>query len=522
MSHNKSGLGKVFGLVAISTVASKFVGLARDIVVLSAFGTSYIADAYNFAYLLTGNIFVLFGGLGGPFHSSAVAILASRKNQINVGALASQILAITAIVTVILSAVAWFLAPYIVPWLAPATGHPIEYKHEFWQLTVAQLRIMLPLIVVAGLVGIFYGIANIYDKYFWPSIAPAAASAAIIVAVLFFRDQLGLCLAFGTLAGAILQLLIQIPQVVRSDLKWSLPTKLEPGCASFFTMLWPAVISTSIGQLTVYVDAFFTSQLQEGAWTAIFNANKLVQLPLGVLVTAMIVPILARFTLQVAEQKIDDLKAELRRALRFLWFLALPISAILLAIPSTIISLLFERGHFNDMSRDLMTTALVFLIPSVFFYVARDLVTRVFYAHHDTQTPYLVGMGAIVLKYILDWALIGPFGVGGITLSTTFVTIFNLSLLGFLLRKKIGSLEWGPMLTPVAIMLFASAACGATTYFVHQIILAQFAHTSWPILFAVTSLASLSGLFTYLLVCLVSRLDEPMMLLSRLKAKFAK
>jgi putative peptidoglycan lipid II flippase len=522
MTQNKSGLGKVFGLVAISTVASKFVGLARDIVVLSAFGTSYIADAYNFAYLLTGNIFVLFGGLGGPFHSSAVAILASRKNQVNVGALASQILTITALVTVILSAVAWLLAPIIVPLLAPATGHPIEYKHEFWQLTVTQLRIMLPLIVIAGLVGIFYGIANIFDKYFWPSIAPAAASAAIIVAVLFFRDQLGLCLAFGTLVGAVLQLVIQIPQVVRSGLKWSLPTKLEPGCASFFTMLWPAVISTSIGQLTVYVDAFFTSQLQEGAWTAIFNANKLVQLPLGVLVTAMIVPILARFTLQVAEQKIADLKLELRRALRFLWFLALPISAILLAMPGTIISLLFERGHFNDMSRDLMTTALVFLIPSVFFYVARDLVTRVFYAHHDTQTPYLVGMAAIVLKFILDWALIGPFGVGGITLSTTFVTIFNLSLLSYLLTKKIGTLEWQSLAQPVAIMLTASALCGGATYYVHQIILGQFVHPNWLALFAATSLASLSGLAAYLAVCFATRLDEPLMLVNSLRAKLGK
>lgn len=69
----KPGLGKVFGLVAILTVLSKFAGLARDILVLQAFGTSTVADAYNYAYVLTGNILILFGGLGGPFHSSTVA-----------------------------------------------------------------------------------------------------------------------------------------------------------------------------------------------------------------------------------------------------------------------------------------------------------------------------------------------------------------------------------------------------------------------------------------------------------------
>ncbi len=175
-------------------------------------------------------------------------------------------------------------------------------------------------------------------------------------------------------------------------------------------MLWPAAVSTSIGQLTVYVDSLFASQVQTwteyagGAWTAIVNSNRLVQLPLGVLLTAMLVPILPRFTEQVVNNQIDELKAEFRRSLRILWFLSLPMAGILIALPAPILSLLFQHGHFTQKDTDLFSVALVWLVPSIIFYVGRDLITRVFYAHQDSTTPYRVAMVAIVLKGLLDWA----------------------------------------------------------------------------------------------------------------------
>src|SRR5262249_8427565 len=150
-------------------------------------------------------------------------------------------------------------------------------------------------------------------------------------------------------------------------------------------MLWPAFFSTSVGTLTSYVDMAFALGLAvQGSWTAITMSNRVVQLPLGILLTAMLVPILPRFTEQVTSGKIDDLKGELRRALKVLWFLALPITAILLVLPQQIITVLFMRGHFDAASAALVTLALIYLVPSIFFYVARDLMTRVFYAFQDS------------------------------------------------------------------------------------------------------------------------------------------
>lgn len=509
-------LGKIFGLVAVLTVLSKFAGLARDIIVLQAFGTSMVADAYNYAYVLTGNILILFGGLGGPFHSSTVAVLTPRKNDPTIGRLTGQLLVFTCLVLGLVTLAVWLLAPYLVSLIAPATGHPVTYKLLLWHETVSQLRIMLPLIVIAGVVGISYGVLNIYGQFFWPSLSPAIASLAIIVAILGFADTTGgLCLAWGTTIGAVGQMMAQVPGLVKSKLKWGVPLEPQPGLAEYFKMLWPAAISTSVGQLTIYVDMFFTSQLHEGSWTAIVNANRLIQLPLGVLLTAMLVPILPRFTEQVANKQIDDLKADFRRALRFLWFLALPVSALLLAIPGPIIQLLFQRGHFDESSKILVTTALVFLVPSIFFYVARDLITRVYYAHQDSTTPYRIAMLAIVLKAILDWALVGPLGVGGISLATTLITIFNLSLLTFFLREKIGLLGFFSFKKPLAIMFIASALCGLISYYSQQAISIWVHWPSLPGLIISVGLSSALGLSAYTAICLLFKLEEPRLLAQR-------
>src|SRR5690606_17653930 len=99
-------------------------------------------------------------------------------------------------------------------------------------------------------------------------------------------------------------------------------------------------------------------------------------------------------------------------------------------------------------SKDMVVLALTYLIPSVFFYVARDLLTRIFYAHQDSTTPFRIGMAAIGVKALSDYLLVGPLGLGGIALSTTITTIFNMTMLSILCTKKIGSLHLHKLIRP--------------------------------------------------------------------------
>lgn len=519
----REGLAKTFGLVAFLNVISKVVGLVRDIVVLQVFGTSLVTDAYFYGYQFTGNILVLFGGLGGPFHSAGVAVLSSQPEGDEKRKLVGQLLLLTFAAGSLISIALYFAAPYLVPIVFPGTGQPLAERQKLWDAIVVQLRFMVPLILIAGLVGLGAGISNSYKEFTWPSLSPAVASIAIVVACLFFPDQAGLCLAIGTLIGAIGQLLVQIPGALRAKPKFDFSFKWRPGLKEYLLMIGPAAVGTSIGQLNVFTDSFFISSLAPGSLTALQNANRLLQLPLGVLLTAMLVPILPRFTEQVVANEIDDLKAEYRKALRILWFTVLPLVTMLLAIPNPIIKLLFERGHFDANSRALVVLGLTYLVPSAFFYVARDLLTRVFYAHKDTQTPFKVGLCSVAVKMCADYLLVGPLGIGGIALSTTLVTIFNMTLLSHLLRRKIGPLGLTSLIRPAIIMLIGSVGCGFTAYYVQSFFENMIKLPSGVGAFASLAVsiavAGAAGLTVFVSVCLAAKLEEPNLVLKRFMRK---
>jgi putative peptidoglycan lipid II flippase len=531
--QSSPALGKTFSLVALLTFLSKFIGMARDIIVLQAFGAGIVTDAYNYATLLTGNILVLFGGLGGPFHQSTVAVVQPRKESKDVGKLIFQIVSVTALILGVITAVVWLSEPYVVAAIIQRMGH-----FDLWNLAGTQLQIMLPLVLISGVIGILYGISNVYGEYTWPSLSPALASIAIIIAVLCFKDQLGMCLAWGTLLGAVAQLVAQLPATL-PHMRWQLSLKPEPGVKEYTHMLWPAAISTSIGTLTVYVDGFFASSIKlgseynGGAWTAIVNSNRLVQLPLGILLTAMLVPILPRFTEQVSENRIDDLKAEFRRGLRILWFLSLPIAGILMALPGPILGLLFQHGHFTEKDTELFSVALIWLVPMIVFYVGRDLITRVFYAYQDSKTPYRVAMAAIVLKAILDWVLVAPLGVGGISLATTLITVFNLTCLGLLLRRKIGNLGTTLLIKPFSIMIAGSIIGSIAAYATYNFIFWHIPRVHVVSLaFAIGVASAVAGIvydacaigvasavagIMYVGICIGCKLEEPQEVLKRLR-----
>jgi putative peptidoglycan lipid II flippase len=565
-------LGKTFSIVAILTVLSKVIGLVRDIVVAHAYGTGIVADAYNYAYLFTGNILILFGGLGGPFHSSTVAILTPRKDDQNAGKIIMQVLIFTFLGLAAVSVLAFLVAPPVISAMAasyrgqiafdslpealrlksmaeaslaggafgthfavpsaqlhfadlPAglkTG-VLNYLADMYQgQLLKQFWIMLPLIIISGLVGISYGVLNVYNRIFWPSLSPAIASLAIIVVVMAADPQTavfsGIPLAVGTLIGALGQLLAQIPDTLKTKLKWEFSLKSEEGCHEYREMIWPAVFSTSVGQLIVYVDMFFTlnGPIGQGGWTAILMSNRLVQLPLGVLLTAMLVPILPRFTEQVNAGALADLKEEMRRSLRILWFLSLPLTVFFLVIPAPIIRLLFQHGEFTTESTGLVTLALLLLAPSIFFYVARDLVTRVFYAFKDSKTPFHVALIAIVVKAVLDYFLVyhTKLGVGAISLASTVITLVNLSLLTYFLKKKVGLLGFSLLVKPLAIMFTAAACCGGTTWWIMQLF-GDSGHLNRLQLFCSIGLAACAGGLVYLAVCLACKLQEPIMVAAR-------
>ena len=157
------------------------------------------------------------------------------------------------------------------------------------------------------------------------------------------------------------------------------------------------------------------------------------------MVTAFLVPLFPIFARLVADKDYDGIRSYFNKGVGVLFFAAIPIIIGILTVGYDSVKLVFERGAFDETATFMVSEALWFLSVSILPYVFRDSITRVYYSFNDSKTPFTVAFSSIVLKFFLNWLLISKmhFGIGGITLSTSIVTLFNAVVLGILISKKI-------------------------------------------------------------------------------------
>ena len=436
------GVLKAAWLIAVVTIVSKLIGFIRDVVIANYYGASMVSDAYYYAYQILSLSLILLGGVGGPFHSATVAIFSKlipnieEKPTEEVNRLYSTFMNATIICFIILSLIIFLFPKQIMGLIISGNSE------QMITLAAEHLRIMTPLLIIGGIVGIYYGLLIIYKQFMLPNLSPIIMSLAIIViAVLAPNDNKGYALAWATTIGAILQWVIQYPNVRKLGyrLKPVLEIQNNPHFKEICELLFPAVLSSTVGQIHIYVDMFFTSSISEGAWTAIGYANRVFQFPVGILVTAFLVPLFPIFAKLVAQKDYDGIRNYFNKGVGVLFFASIPIIIGILVVGLDAVKLVFERGEFDQNASFMVAEALWFLSVSIIPYVFRDSITRVYYSFNDSKTPFMVALSSVALKFLLNWIFISKmhFGIGGITLSTSFVTLFNAIILGVFITRKI-------------------------------------------------------------------------------------
>lgn len=468
-NENKSpSVLKAAWIIAVVTIVSKLIGFVRDIIIANYYGAAMVSDAYYYAYQIPSLSLILLGGVGGPFHSATVAIFSKlipnlqEKPSEHVNKLYSTFMTATIIFFLALSAI-MFIFPRQIMGLIISGGSP-----DMINLAATHLKIMTPLLVIGGIVGIYYGILIIYRQFMLPNLSPIIMSLAIIGVVIAAQsDQKGYALAWATTIGAILQLIIQYPNIRKLGykLKPNFAFTNNPEFKEICELLFPAVLSSTVGQIHIYVDMFFTSSISEGAWTAIGYANRVFQFPVGILVTAFLVPLFPIFAKLVADKDYNGIKNYFNKGVGVLFFGAIPIIIGILVVGMDAVRLVFERGLFDEKATFMVTEALWFLSVSIIPYVFRDSITRVYYSFNDSKTPFVVAFSSIVLKLVLNYVLISKmhFGIGGITLSTSLVTLFNACVLGMFITKKM-DMDYKSLFINLLKMVVAGVITGGICY----------------------------------------------------------
>lgn len=460
-SEDKSaGILKAAWMIALVTIVSKLIGFVRDVVIANYYGTSLVSDAYFYAYQIPALSIILLGGVGGPFHSATVAIFSKLipdlkdKPTDELNKLYSTFMTTTIILFTVLAVLCYFFAPQIMGVIASG-GDP-----ELINLAAEHLQIMSPVLVIGGIVGIYYGLLVTYRYFMLPNVSPIIMSLVIIIMVMTSgkNDHAGITLALATTIGAICQWIVQFPKIRQLGyrLKPNLDVTHNKNFQNICELLFPAVLSSTVGQIHIYVDMFFASSLREGAWTAIGYANRVFQFPVGILVTAFLVPLFPIFSRLVMEKDYEGIKNYFNKGVGVLFFGAIPIIIGILVLGIDGISLIFERGAFDAKATFMVAEALWFLSVSILPYVFRDSITRVYYSFNDSKTPFVVAFTSIVLKVFLNILFINILGmsIGGITLSTSLVTLFNACVLGTLIGRKI-KLNYGELFKNLLKMIAA-------------------------------------------------------------------
>lgn len=434
------GLLKAAGWIAVVILVSKVVGFLRDVVVANYYGASSVSDAYFYAYQIPALAVVILGGVGGPFHSATVAVFSKLIDDLKakpsylVKRLFNNFETFSMIVFGAVSLICCFFSRQIMGIIINGA------KPELLELASNQLRLMSPIVFFGSVIGIYYGILVTHKKFVLPNISPSFLSIGIITTLLITKgDNTGFYLALGTTIGALSQLLVQTPVV------WKLGYTPRP-CFDFFKdknfkeiieLLFPAFLSSSIGQLGIYIDMFFSASLNPGDWTSLGYANRIFQFPTGMILTAVLVPLFPLFSRLVGQKDFENVRYYFSKGVTNLFYIASYVMIAIFIVRYDAIHIALQRGAFDAHATVVVADILFFVSLSILPYVFRDSCTRLFYAFNDSKVPFLVATCSIILKMILNTFLVKRFGIYGISISTACITLFNAVLLGILIRKKI-------------------------------------------------------------------------------------
>jgi len=384
--------------------------------------------------------------------------------------LASSVINIILIVLVAGACLAAMSASFLVPVVAPGL--------EEQKTAIHLMRVMSPLIISIGLIGLSTAIINAYEHFVFPAFAGLLSNVSIISIVLLLANRLDIAsLALGTVVGSLLHLLIQSIVLIRQEkIYLRIVDFSHPGVKRIFLLLLPLFIGLSVGQINLLVDRVMASGLVEGSISALNFAVRVMELPLaifGVAVGVAIFPILAQ---QVVRNELGMLRETFSWGLRMVWFVTIPATLGLIVLREPLIRLLFERGAFDQIATQMTATALLFYSLSIFSNAALVVITRTYFSLQDTITPAKIGVVAVLVNIVLNLILLRYFAHGGLALATSIAAAVNLLLLMVYLRKKLGQLDGKRILFSAFKISFASLVMGVTCQLVLNLSNIYFEH----------------------------------------------
>ena len=429
---------RILATVSSLTMVSRILGYVRDFFIARLFGAGLATDAFFVAFRIPNLLRRLFAE--GSFSQAFVPVLSeykTRHTSAETRTLVDAISTVLFIALVAASAIGVVAAPLIGTVFAPGWLHA---EPEKFALTVTMLRITFPYIAFISLVALAAGILNTWNRFGVPAITPALLNVAFIVGAAFFADFFDppvLVLAWSVFVGGVLQLAFQVPFLVRLGVmpRWRLDWR-HPGVQRVLKLMLPALFGVSVSQISLLINTIFASFLISGSVSWLYYADRLMELPAGVLGVALgtiLLPSLSKYHASANHAEYGRL---LDWGLRLTILLAVPAAAALAVLALPFVATLFKYGAFNSNDAWMTRNALAAYSLGLVGMILVKILAPGFYARQNIATPVKIGIVTLLATQLMNLVFVGPLKHAGLALAIGLGACLNALLLYILLRKQ--------------------------------------------------------------------------------------
>ena len=444
--------------VSLCTLLSRVLGLARDVICASFFGTSLAWDAFVIAFKIPNLFRRLFGE--GALSAAFIPVFTEyleTKGKKDAWELVNVIGTLLFIILggmIILAEVSFSIIP---------TVFSINQK---WELVLNLLMVTFPYVLFICMAAFAMAILNSLKHFLIPALAPVALNICWIFGVFLLTPMFGdtldkkiFAIAIAILIGGVIQLAIQLPVLKNKGIIYKPSLNFShPGVKRIFALMLPIIFGLAAVQINVLMDSFIAIAfarppggaedffiagmaipypLETGAASVLYYGDRLVQFPLGVFGIAMATAVFPFFSTHAARKDWTNFTETFNQAIRVVLFIGIPASVGLILLRTPLVELFYERNAFTAESTYRTATVIFFYALGVWAYSASHVIIRAFYSMQDTLTPVKVGAGMVGLNLILNLTLIWFLREGGLALATAISATVQVMILFAILQRKL-------------------------------------------------------------------------------------
>ena len=494
-------LARAAVVLLLGNVLSRILGLVREQTIAYLFGASAATDTFVAATQVPTMLYDLL--LGGAVTAVFVPVFADyARNNRELSALFGAMLAIAGIVLGISVVVLVLLAEPLVRILVPG------FTPEVLEQTVGLTRLAIPAVAFLGLSGVVNAALYAGHRPQYPAFCAAVYNLGIIAMALLFVNRLGVAsLVVGVLVGSLGQLVLQAPGLWRMGIR---PRAVlsHPGVRQILRLYAPVFAGLVITQLAILLDRNLASRTGEGSIAAMNYATRLVQLPLGLVGSAIALAVLPLLAAAGGNANLVEFRRILNQGVRLILLLMLPIFALMLVWHQPIVELVYQRGAFDAADASATGLALFLYSLQLPFTGLDQLFIFAYYARKNTRTPVLVGVLGIGFYLAVALPLLEPLGMPGLVVANTVQNSGHALVMLWLLSRFLGSVGGAGfgrfLLTIGAGTLAVAAAAGGMSFAQNN--LAGMGTTGWLLAMIVGGGGAL--LLAYLGILRLCKLSE--------------